>query len=148
MATKKKFSMTQPKSAAAAYIEAQEKKEEKEKTPKKQTTQNKEQLKGTPKAQKPQKNEKKSTLSEKDREMMKTDFDPPKETNAKKKGQPRKYEGELSRISFALPVAVVENLKALAGIKKTNQTQIILRLIEDESEREKENIKKYNQMFS
>ena len=52
MATKKKFSMTQPKSAAAAYIEAQEKKEEKEKTPKKQTTQNKEQLKGTPKAQK------------------------------------------------------------------------------------------------
>ena len=134
MGSKKSFSMTKPKSAVEAFVETQEKKEKEDKTPKKQTQPKEETTV-----------EKKSTLTAKDREKMKTDFDPPTEKRA---GKPRKYNETLSRVSFALPASVVDNLKVLAAIEKKNQTEIILDMINKEVQREKDKIEKYNKLFS
>lgn len=64
-----------------------------------------------------------------------------------KMGQPKKYEEPTKHVSFSLPVSVVENLKIMAGLRKTNQTQIILNLINKELEKEADRIKAYRELM-
>lgn len=64
-----------------------------------------------------------------------------------KMGQPKKYEEPTKHISFSLPVSVVENLKIMAGLRKTNQTQIILNLINQELEKDADRIKAYRELL-
>ena len=49
-----------------------------------------------------------------------------------KMGQPRKYSEPTKHVSFSLPVIVVENLKILLALKRTNQTQLMMTLINAE----------------
>lgn len=75
--------------------------------------------------------------------------EPTKDTEAqdeqKKKplGQPKKYDEPTKHVSFALPVSVIEDLKILAGLKKTNQTQLILSMIKNEIAIEADRIEAY-----
>jgi len=46
-----------------------------------------------------------------------------------------------------LPVSVIENLKIIAGLKKTNQTQLILSLINAEIEKETDKIEAYKKLL-
>ena len=62
-------------------------------------------------------------------------------------GQPRKYDEPTKHVSFSLPVSVIENLKILAGIERTNQTQIILKLIKKEIEMKSDKIESYKKLF-
>ena len=64
-----------------------------------------------------------------------------------KLGQPRKYDEPTKHVSFSLPLSVIEDLRIIAGIEKTNQTQVILGLIRDKLEREADKIKKYKELF-
>ena len=60
-----------------------------------------------------------------------------------KMGQPRKYSEPTKHVSFSLPVSAVENLKILSALKRTNQTQLILSLINAELEKEADIIAEY-----
>lgn len=74
----------------------------------------------------------------------------PKQEDAKMKkaiGQPRKYDEPTKHVSFALPLSVVENLKILAGLKKTNQTQLILSLIQSELDINADKIEAYKELL-
>ena len=62
-------------------------------------------------------------------------------------GQPKKYAEPTKHISFSFPVSVIENLKILAGLKKTNQTQLILSLIKSELEKENTKIEAYKNLL-
>ena len=62
-------------------------------------------------------------------------------------GQPKKYDEPTKHISFSLPVSVIENLKIIAGLKKTNQTQLILSLINAEIEKETDKIEVYKKLL-
>ena len=74
----------------------------------------------------------------------------PKQEDVKMKksiGQPRKYDEPTKHVSFALPLSVVENLKILAGLKKTNQTQLILSLIQSELDANADKIEAYKELL-
>lgn len=74
----------------------------------------------------------------------------PKQEDVKMKksiGQPRKYDEPTKHVSFALPLSVVENLKILAGLKKTNQTQLILSLIQSELDINADKIEAYKELL-
>lgn len=74
----------------------------------------------------------------------------PKQEEVKMKkaiGQPRKYDEQTKHVSFALPLSVVENLKILAGLKKTNQTQLILSLIQSEIDMNADKIEAYKELL-
>lgn len=78
--------------------------------------------------------------------------EPPKksdEPSEEKKaiGQPKKYDEPTKHVSFSLPVSVIENLKILAGLRKTNQTQLVLGMINRELETEAEKIKAYRELL-
>ena len=62
-------------------------------------------------------------------------------------GQPKKYDEPTKHVSFSLPVSVIENLKILAGLRKTNQTQLILGMINRELESESDRIKAYKELL-
>lgn len=64
-----------------------------------------------------------------------------------KMGQPKKYTEPTKHVSFSLPVSVIENLKILAGLKKTNQTQLILGMINNEIEKEANKINAYKELL-
>lgn len=64
-----------------------------------------------------------------------------------KMGQPKKYTEPTKHVSFSLPVSVIENLKILAGLRKTNQTQLVLGMINRELETEAEKIKAYKELL-
>lgn len=64
-----------------------------------------------------------------------------------KMGQPKKYTEPTKHVSFSLPVSVIENLKILAGLKKTNQTQLILGMINKEIEKEANKINAYKELL-
>ena len=72
--------------------------------------------------------------------------EPEEKTEPPKMGQPKKYDEPTKHVSFSLPVSVIENLKILAGLRKTNQTQLILNLINRELETEAEKIKVYKEL--
>lgn len=69
------------------------------------------------------------------------------EQDAPKMGQPRKYNEPTKHISFSVPVSVIENLRILAALKKTNQTQIILKLINDEITKNANKIVAYKKLL-
>ena len=62
-------------------------------------------------------------------------------------GQPKKYDEPTKHISFSLPVSVIENLKIISGLKKMNQTQLILSLINAELEKEADKIEAYKKLL-
>ena len=62
-------------------------------------------------------------------------------------GQPKKYDEPTKHVSFSLPVSVVEDLKILAGLKKTNQTQLILSMIKNELKDEQDRIAIYKELL-
>ena len=64
-----------------------------------------------------------------------------------KMGQPRKYSEPTKHVSFSLPVTVVENLKILSALKRTNQTQLIMTLINAELEKESSRIEEYKKLL-
>lgn len=159
---KKKFSMTENKTAVDAFKEAQEKKEKKDKAGKEKSVTEKKPSKTKQTAQKEEKKkEKKSTLTARDREMMKSDFDAPSvdpgqtelfeseknEKREKRRGQPKKYNEEVKPVSFALPLSVIEKLEDLSAIHKINKTQIIIRMIEKTAEEEKEGLEAYKKIL-
>lgn len=73
----------------------------------------------------------------------------PDEPNEEKKaiGQPKKYDEPTKHVSFSLPLSVIEDLKILAGLKKTNQTQLILSMIKNELEAERDRIAIYKELL-
>ena len=78
------------------------------------------------------------------------EIEQPKQEDVKIKkaiGQPRKYDEPTKHVSFALPLSVVENLKILAGLKKTNQTQLILSLIQSELDMNADKIEAYKELL-
>lgn len=93
-------------------------------------------------AQKPriEKKKEQTKTAEPKKEEQKEQAKPPK------MGQPKKYNEPTKHVSFSFPVSVVENLKILAGLRKTNQTQLILNLINRELETEAEKIKVYKEL--
>ena len=70
-----------------------------------------------------------------------------KEFQNSKIGQPKKYDEPTKHISFSLPVSVIENLKIISGLKKMNQTQLILSLINAELEKEADKIEAYKKLL-
>lgn len=82
---------------------------------------------------------------EKKKEQTKKE-EPKEQAEPPKMGQPKKYNEPTKHVSFSFPVSVVENLKILAGLRKTNQTQLILNLINRELETEAEKIKVYKEL--
>lgn len=73
--------------------------------------------------------------------------EPKEKTEPPKMGQPKKYDEPTKHVSFSLPVSVIENLKILAGLRKTNQTQLVLGMINRELETEAEKIKAYKELL-
>ena len=71
-----------------------------------------------------------------------------KKTSSPKLGQPRKYNEPTKHISFSLPLSVIEDLKIVAGLRKTNQTQLILTLISKELEQEVDRIAAYKKLMN
>ena len=70
------------------------------------------------------------------------------EPSKKAIGQPRKYDEPTKHVSFALPVSVIEDLKVLAGLRKTNQTQLILGMIRNEIAIEADRIQAYKDLIN
>ena len=83
----------------------------------------------------------------KEKEQKEVIPEPPESQEKKVMGQPKKYDEETKHVSFALPISVVENLKIMAGLRKTNQTQIVLSLIKQELEKDKEKIAAYKKLI-
>ena len=73
--------------------------------------------------------------------------EPKEQAEPPKMGQPKKYDEPTKHVSFSLPVSVIENLKILAGLRKTNQTQLVLGMINRELETEAEKIKAYKELL-
>lgn len=96
-------------------------------------------------AQKP-KAEKKKEQTKKEAPAKKA-AEPKEQDEPPKMGQPKKYDEPTKHVSFSLPVSVIENLKILAGLRKTNQTQLILGMINRELETEAEKIKAYKELL-
>lgn len=84
--------------------------------------------------------------AEKKKEQTKKE-EPKEQAKPPKMGQPKKYNEPTKHVSFSLPKSAVENLKILAGLRKTNQTQLILGLINRELESESERIKAYKELL-
>lgn len=94
---------------------------------------------------KPKTEKKKEAPAKKEEKIKKEE---PKEKNEPPKmGQPKKYDEPTKHVSFSLPVSVIENLKILAGLRKTNQTQLVLGMINRELETEAEKIKAYKELL-
>ena len=93
-------------------------------------------------AQKPriEKKKEQTKTAEPKKEEQKEQAKPPK------MGQPKKYNEPTKHVSFSFPVSVFENLKILAWLRKANQTQLILNLINRELETEAEKIKVYKEL--
>ena len=116
-----------------------EKEETQEQKPKKKAPIKKEQKQET--APKEQQKEKEETATPEQKE---------KEEKAEEKkaiGQPKKYDEPTKHVSFSLPVSVIEDLKILAGLKKTNQTQLILSMIKNELKAEQDRIAIYKELL-
>lgn len=92
------------------------------------------------------KTEKKKEAPAKKEEKIKKE-EPKEKTEPPKMGQPKKYDEPTKHVSFSLPVSVIENLKILAGLRKTNQTQLILGMINRELESESDRIKAYKELL-
>lgn len=94
---------------------------------------------------------KETQKAEKKKEQTKTaepkKEEPKEQAKPPKMGQPKKYNEPTKHVSFSFPVSVVENLKILAGLRKTNQTQLILNLINRELETKAEKIKAYKELL-
>ena len=88
--------------------------------------------------------EEQANKAPKEEAVVKEDYQP---QQPPKMGQPKKYDEPTKHISFSLPVSVVENLKIIAALRKTNQTQLILSLINRELEIEAEKIKAYKELL-
>lgn len=69
------------------------------------------------------------------------------EPASKVMGQPKKYDEKCKHVSFSLPVSVIENLKIISHLKRTNQTQIILEMINKEIDDNSEKIKMYKELM-
>ena len=69
------------------------------------------------------------------------------EPSKKAIGQPRKYTEPTKHVSFALPLSVIEDLKILASLKQTNQTQLILGMIKNEIAIEADKIQAYKELL-
>ncbi len=94
---------------------------------------------------KPKAEKKKEAPAKKAAEPKKEE--PKEKTEPPKMGQPKKYDEPTKHVSFSLPVSVIENLKILAGLRKTNQTQLVLGMINRELETEAEKIKAYKELL-
>lgn len=130
-----------PASAAEQFIKTAE--EKKHPTAEELEAQEQQKLLEEKEAQKPKprvKSKPKATTA-----TMKADMKEPAETQ--KMGQPKKYTEPTKHVSFSLPVSVIENLKILAGLKKTNQTQLILGMINREIEKEADKINAYKELL-
>ena len=130
-----------PASAAEQFIKTAE--EKKHPTAEELEAQEQQKLFEEKEAQKPKprvKSKPKATTA-----TMKADMKEPAETQ--KMGQPKKYTEPTKHVSFSLPVSVIENLKILAGLKKTNQTQLILGMINSEIEKEADKINAYKELL-
>ena len=92
------------------------------------------------------KTEKKKEAPVKKEDKIKKE-EPKEKTEPPKMGQPKKYDEPTKHVSFSLPVSVIENLKILAGLRKTNQTQLVLGMINRELETEAEKIKAYKELL-
>ncbi len=98
-----------------------------------------------PKAEKKKEQTKKEAPAKKAAEPKKEE--PKEQAEPPKMGQPKKYDEPTKHVSFSLPVSVIENLKILAGLRKTNQTQLVLGMINRELETEAEKIKAYKELL-
>ena len=98
-----------------------------------------------PKAEKKKEQTKKEAPAKKAAESKKEE--PKEQSEPLKMGQPSKYNEPTKHVSFSLPVSVIENLKILAGLRKTNQTQLVLGMINRELETEAEKIKAYKELL-
>ena len=98
-----------------------------------------------PKAEKKKQQTKKEAPAKKAAEPKKAE--PKEQAEPPKMGQPKKYDEPTKHVSFSLPVSVIENLKILAGLRKTNQTQLVLGMINRELETEAEKIKAYKELL-
>lgn len=94
---------------------------------------------------KPKTEKKKEAPAKKEDKIKKEE--PKEKTEPPKMGQPKKYDEPTKHVSFSLPVSVIENLKILAGLRKTNQTQLILGMINRELESESDRIKAYKELL-
>lgn len=136
-------------SVAAKFAEVAAKKNEDEKKEKgksktaKKPTETKEKPEKKPSAEKPKKEAKKTEARKLGAEGEKT-----AEKVEKKIGQPKKYDEEVKHVSYSLPISVIEDLKILSAIHKTNQTQIILSLIKKAIEQDAAKIKAYKEFFN
>ena len=91
--------------------------------------------------------EKQAQKPKAEKKKEQTKKEEPKEQAEPKMGQPKKYNEPTKHVSFSFPVSAVQNLKILAGLRKTNQTQLILGLINRELESESERIKAYKELL-
>jgi len=124
---------------AAGQQKLIEQEETPEPKPKKKAPAPNEQKKETTQPEPPKKEEEKATPKPKEKE---------EQIEEKKAiGQPKKYDEPTKHISFSLPVSVIEDLKILSGLKKTNQTQLILSMIRKELETEKGRIAIYKELL-
>lgn len=99
-----------------------------------------------------QKPKKKAPIKKEQKEKEETATPEPKEKEEKAEekkaiGQPKKYDEPTKHVSFSLPVSVIEDLKILAGLKKTNQTQLILSMIKNELKAEQDRIAIYKELL-
>jgi hypothetical protein len=104
------------------------------------------------KDEKPEPKPKKKAQAPKEKKQETAPPEPPKQpddpTEAKKAiGQPKKYDEPTKHVSFSLPLSVIEDLKILAGLKKTNQTQLILSMIKNELKAEQDRIAIYKELL-
>ena len=132
-----------PASAAEQFIKTTTAEEKPQPTAEELEAAGQQRLIGAKETQKPKAEKKKeqTKTAEPKKEEPKEQAKPPK------MGQPKKYNEPTKHVSFSFPVSVVENLKILAGLRKTNQTQLILNLINRELETEAEKIKAYKELL-
>lgn len=132
-----------PASAAEQFIKTTTAEEKPQPTAEELEAAGQQRLIGAKETQKPKAEKKKeqTKTAEPKKEEPKEQAKPPK------MGQPKKYNEPTKHVSFSFPVSVVVNLKILAGLRKTNQTQLILNLINRELETEAEKIKAYKELL-
>ena len=129
-----------PASAAEQFIKTME--EKPQPTAEELEAAGQQRLIGAKETQKPKAEKKKeqTKTAEPKKEEPKEQAKPPK------MGQPKKYNEPTKHVSFSFPKSAVENLKILAALRKTNQTQLILGLINRELEIEAEKIRAYKEL--
>ena len=125
-----------PASAAEQFIKTME--EKPQPTAEELEAAGQQRLIGAKETQKPRTEKKKEQTK---KEELKEQAEPPK------MGQPKKYNEPTKHVSFSFPKSAVENLKILAGLRKTNQTQLVLEMINKEVKAEAEKIKAYKELL-